>query len=230
MPAELLVPNATKADFNREGHRPYITLFEGFQDEVLGIDATKWTVTNPATGTAWTRAASGAYLQVSAVPNANEVARFVSVDRWILAPGSWGTNTIMRRLILEFEMKLANVANLDNTICFFGLTPSVADTRATAGIAGFALLADVLQSITDSGGAETTATAFGETLTNWNKLRIEAYAGAIRFYVNEVLKATHTANLPSTPMYLNFYADTEAGGAATLFLANGRAWTEDIKR
>jgi len=209
--------------------RPAIHLYEGWQDE-LGIDFTVWTVTNPATGVAWARGADGADLMASSIPNANETARLRSNQRWVAAPTLYGTNKILRRLILEFEMQLANVANMDNTLCFFGLTPAIGNDRSSNNIIGFALLADVLQTLTDLGGVETVNTGFGETLTNKNKLRIEVLLNTVRFYLNETLLATHITNLADLPMYLNFFVDTEAGGAATIKVGVTRAWFEDIVR
>lgn len=209
--------------------RPAIYLYEGWQDEA-GIDAAVWTWANPATGVAWARGADGADLMATSIPNANETARLNSNQRWVVAPTLYGTNKVLRKFILEFEMQLANVANLDNALCLFGLTPAVGNDRSSNNIIGFALLADVLQTVTDLAGAETVFTGFGETLTNKNKLRIEIYANVIQFYLNEALIATHTANLPDQPMYLNFFTDTEAGGAATFKLGISRCWMEDMVR
>lgn len=209
--------------------RPSIHLYEGWQDEA-GIDATVWTVTDPATGAAWARGASGAYLRATSAPNANETARLRSNQRWIAAPDIYGTNTVLRKLVLEFEMKLTGVANLDETLTFIGLTPAVGNDRSSNNIIGWGINTDALESITDDAGVETTNTGFGETLTNWNKLKIEIYSGHVKFYINEVEVADHTTNLPDLPMYLNFFIDTAAGGAATIELGVIRAWTEDIAR
>jgi hypothetical protein len=209
--------------------RPSIDFIETWQDEV-GIDATVWTVTDPATGAAWSRGASGAYLRATSAPNASETTRLVSDQRWVAAPDTYGTNTVLRRLVLEFELKLTTVANIMNATSFLGLTPGAGDNRGGNNIIGFALASDVLQSVTDNGGAETVNTTFGETLTNWNKLKIDISAGHVKFYVNEVEVADHTTNLPDAPMYINYYIVTEAGGAATIELGNTRAWTEDIAR
>jgi hypothetical protein len=209
--------------------RPSIDFIETWQDEA-GIDATVWTVTDPATGAAWSRGASGAYLRATAAPNADETARLVSDQRWIAAPDTYGTNTILRRLVLEFELKLTTVANIDNTLAFFGLTTATDHDRTDNNIIGFALASDVLQSLTDNAGAETVNTTFGETLTNWNKLKIEIYAGHVKFYVNEVEVADHTTNLPDAPMYLNYFIDTDGVGAATIELGVIRIWNEDITR
>ena len=205
---------------------PYLA--ETWQDE-LGIDFTVWQVINPATGVAWARGAAGAYLRANSIPNANETARLRSVQRWIAAPGIYGTNTIIRGLCLEFAFMLTNLANWDNTQSILGLTAGIADTRATNDIIGFGLVGvgNALQTVTDLAGAETVNTGFGEALTNWNKLMIRVTAGVVRFYLNEALVATHVTNLPDFPMYANFYCGTNAGGAAAINIGPVRVWHED---
>lgn len=210
--------------------RPSICLYEGWQDEA-GIDLSVWTVTNPVTGAAWSRGDSGAYLRATSAPNATETCRLVSDQRWIAAPDTYGTNTILRKIALEFELKLTNIANLDETMTFLGLTTAVADNRGSNNIIGWGINTDILESITDNAAAETTNTTFGETLTNWNKLKIEAYTGHVKFYINEMEVAEHTTNLPDYPFYLNFFIDTDgAGGASTIELGITRVWYEDIYR
>lgn len=211
--------------------RPKITLCETWQDEA-GIDLSIWTVTNPATGAAWSRGSSGAYLRATSAPNANEVCRLVSDQRWIAAPDNYSNNTSIQRTVLEFELKLTTVANIDNANSFLGLTTAVADTRVSNNIIGWALSTDALQSITDNAGAETTTTDF-HSLTleaTWHKLLIDIHSGQVDFYVNNCLHASHTTNLPDYPMYLNYYIDTEAGGASTIELGIIRVWYEDILR
>ncbi len=212
-------------------YRPLITFDETWQDEA-GINTAVWTATNPVTGTAWTRSASGAYLRVYSVPNANETARLVSDQRWFCGPDTYGTSTVLRRLVVEFEMKLTNVANLDNANSFFGLCSADDDTykEAASYQATFALSADSLIGSTVDNGVATETACSGVTLTNWNKYRIDVYSAGIKFYVNETLKATNVANLPDAPMYLCWYGDTEAGGTATVEIANIRVWTEDVAR
>jgi len=218
-------------DLSRMGGRPLVNLYEGWQAEA-GIDATVWTVTNPATGAAWSRGASGAYLRATSAPNANENARLRSNQRWIFAPTVYGVNTILRRAFLEFELRITALANLDNANFILGLTQGVGDTRGTVNLTGFALVGggNALQTVTDLAGVETVNTGFGETLTNWNKLMIEVFLNTVRFYLNETLIATHVANLSSLPYYINFYAPTGAGGAATIELGIARGWQEDMAR
>lgn len=210
--------------------RPAQYLYEGWQDEA-GIDATIWTITNPAGGTAWARAADGADLMVSSIPNANETARIRSNMRWPMMPTLYGTNKVLRRFNLDFEMQLADIANMDNALCVFGLTPGIGNDRTSNDIIVFCLTGDGLQTLTDRGGVETVNSGFaGVTLTSKNKFHIEIYLNHVKFYLNEVQLADHAANLPDQAMYVNFFVDTEAGGAATIKLGIIRAWPEDIAR
>jgi hypothetical protein len=211
--------------------RPRNELYEGWQEEA-GIDPGLWTVTNPATGTAWQRAAVTEDLMAFASPNANENCRLLSAQRWIVSPTTYGINKILRRFTLEFELKVTNLANFDNVNWFLGLSPTAVATRATNSIIGFALVGggNALQTLTDLGGVETVNTGFGETLTNKNKLKIDVSLNTVDFYLNETKIASHVANLPLGPMYLNFYAPTGAGGLAQLSLGIIRAWTEDLAR
>lgn len=206
---------------------PYLA--ETWQDEPA-IDFTVWQIVNPAAGTLWNSGPSGwMYLRANSVPNANNIARLRSVRRWVVGPGNYGTNSIVRGMCLEFDFMLTNLANWDNTQSFLGLGSGVADTRATNNIIGFGLVGagNALQTVIDNGGAETVDTGFGEVLTNWNKLKIRITEDAIRFYLNEVLIASHAMDVPNIPMYIQFYCDTNAGGAAAINIGVVRAWHED---
>jgi len=220
--------------------RPEIQLFEGWQDE-LGIDFTLWTLLNPAT--AWARGAGAGvaapHLVATNTMILNELSRLVGNQRWPIAPDTWAANTILRRVVFEFEMTIATLASLDNTACFFGLTPAQAATRITQDIIGFALIGagNDLQTVTDAATVETVNTGFAENLALYNKFRIDILtpliAGvptpSVRFYLNEALLATHVTNLPDLPMYPNFYFDTAAGGSISQ-IGIIRIWTEDYQR
>jgi len=217
--------------------RPLPSLYEGWQDEA-GIDLTLWTPTNPGAGAAWARGAFGESLMASASPNALNNARLRSNQRWIASPDNYGANKVISRFILEFEADFTGFANFDNANFFLGLTGAIGDTRSTAlaNLNGFSLVGagNALQTLSAVGGAETTFTGFGENLLLANKFRIELFlfaapgVGHGKFYLNDVLIATHVVNNPSnTPMYLNFYAPAGAGGAATVRLGITRCWYED---
>lgn len=217
--------------------RPEMSLYEGWQDE-LGIDFTLWTVVNPAT--AWARGAGAGVAAGSLVATAplliNEVSRLVGNQRWPVMPDLSGTNTILRVIELEFEMTLSDVTQLVIGTCFFGFTPNQADTRASNNIVGFGLVgaapAQALQTITDLAGVETVNTGFGENMAALNKFKVTvvqiAGVGTIQFYLNEVLIASHIANLPDLPMYPNWYFDTTALGPCTPQIGIIRIFTEDV--
>lgn len=214
------------------GTRPLINLYEGWQDEA-GIDVLVWTPTDPVAGAAWARGAIGENLMAYSSPNLNENARIRSNQRWVADPTLYATNKILRRFSLEFEAHFIGSANFDNVNFLLGLTSAVGDTRATNNIMGFALVGvgNTLETLTDAGGAETVNTGFGEDLLLTNKFKIDVSLNSVAFSLNEVVIATHIVNLPSNaPFYLNFYAPTGAGGAATIRLGIIRAWTEDITR
>lgn len=214
------------------GGRPDMDLFEGWQDE-LGIDFTLWSLTHPAT--AWSRGAGAGvaapFLVATAPLLLNEVSQLVGNQRWQIAPDTWGVNTIVRQTILEFEMTTTLVANLDNAVCFWGLTPAQANNRASNNIIGLGLVGDALQTVTDLAGVETVNTGFGEDLATYNKFRIEILAvagvGTVLFYLNETLIATHITNLPDLPMYPNWQFDTEATGGAVPQIGVVRLWHHD---
>lgn len=218
------------------GTRPNVSFYEGWQDEA-GIDITSWAITNPGVGVPWARGAFGESLMASSEPAINMNARLRSLQRWIVSPDNYSSRKIIRRFTLEFEAIFANVANFDNVNFFLGLTPNVGDTRASDNILGWTLVGagNDLQTLGDAGSAERAFSGFGEDLTLDNKFRIEVFrfappgVGYSRWYLNDVLVATHVDNNPSNaPMYLNFYAPAGAGGAATIRLGIIRAWPEDI--
>ncbi len=211
------------------GLEPTRSVMETWQD-VLGINPNIWTVTNPATGAAWARGESGGFLYAESTPNANEVARIRSVQQWIHSANTPNLNLIIKKTILEFELLLGVPANLDNTLSFFGFTNIAGATRASDNLIGFGLLADVLQTITDSGSAETVATGFGEDLTLHNKFRIEIYEGNIDWYLNEVLIANSATNIPTVPCHLNFFTDLDAGGPSVIDLGIVKCWYEMVER
>jgi len=105
-------------------------------------------------------------------------------------------------------MTLGVHTNVDNTLSFWGWMPIAAGLRTTDNIIGFALIGDDLQTVTDSGGGETVNTGFGETMANHNKFKIVIEEEQVLFFLNEVLIATHTTNVPTIPVLSNFFLDT----------------------
>lgn len=215
--------------------RPLLSLYEGWQDEA-GFDSTIWTAVVTVTGAVTRSVAEPPYLKyILSGPANGDTARLHGDQRWFCGPDTYGTNTILRRLVMEFEAKFATVESIDNPTFFMGLASIQLATRATTNIAGFILAVDALNSITDDGVGETAKAVGAPVLTNWHKYRIEVLAGTIYFYVDEVLRATHTTaaveRLPDTAMFPVFYLPQEAGASGgELHTGIVRIWTEDIVR
>lgn len=196
--------------------------------ETEAVDAAIWASTPPATGTFAISTGADGFLRLGIIPNANETGRLRSLLRFPVPPSNMGPNSLARRIIFEFRAALGNVANIDNTLSIIGgLTYVAAADRTTNALIIFALVGDALQTVTDDGGAETVNTGFGETLTDNNLFGIEIIRGAVRFYLNGARIATHIANLPNVPMYINHFIDTEGGGAGNFYLSEQRLYVED---
>ena len=149
----------------------------------------------------------------------NQTARLRTIFTFRATPSvfdSQSPTSMVRGMYVEWEAKVTNVANLDNSATFMGLNASASATRATTNLIGFGLNSDSLISITDNAGTESTTAISGITLTNRNLYRITVTGGQIEFSVNGNLVATHTTNIPDIIGYLQYYLDTEGGGSSTL--------------
>jgi len=198
---------------------------------ILGIRATTYHVTNPVTGVAWAVSVADSYSPMAvSSPNASENCRLVTQGPFAV-PGNTD-NYIFKSMTLEFEIMIATVANIDNAVTFFGMSPAVDSDRTTNNILGWCLASDVLQAIYDGAGSEAlTACAVDWAATDPHKLRIDINGLSTgietKFTVDGVLKATKTSNFLTKPFYLNFYVATEAGGASSVKLGMIHLWLRD---
>lgn len=215
--------------------RPQFSLYEGWQDEA-GIDAAVWTTVVTGTGAVARDVTEPPFLKVLLSGPANaDTARLYANQRWFCGPDTYSPNTILRRLVMEFEAKFAVVASIDNAAFFMGLASAQLATRVSNNLAGFILTAGALNSITDDGGGEVVKAVGAPVLTTWHKYRMEVEAGTIYFYIDEALVATHTTvaveHLPDTAMFPVLYLPQGAmvnGGQ--LHTSIIRVWTEDLVR
>lgn len=215
-----------------------LALFEDWRKETSSVvDLKKWVVAGTGTA-ALTRTIGAAttvpkFYVVLSGPANSDAMRLRSRRRWDVGPDTWGTNTIYRKLIVEWEFRIGTVASIENTTCFMGLGASTTATRASDNLIGYVLTADALNAITDDGVGETVSAVGAPVVTNLHKLRMEIYAGTVDFYVDEVLQATHTTgageDLPDQAMYLHFYLPQEAAAnGATLEIGNINSWYEGL--
>lgn len=207
---------------------PYLT--ETWQDPA-GIDFTVWNVATGAGGTVARSVATEPYQEVllgGAAPG--DTARLYTVWEWQLGPDTWGTATLVKKLVMEWEALIDNVADVDNATFFMGLGALAVTTRASNDIAGVILVGDAYNFITDDGGAETVTVLPSAPATNArHKFKLVAYAGTIELWCDETLEVTHTTaageNLPDVNAHCQFYCTQEAGGGGTGVLHVGPVGT-----
>ena len=189
-----------------------------FPEDCLEIDSRYWGITNPTSGTDWAATTEGMHRCFKVIPDASMTARLVHKFAYACSPTVFGdSDSYFKGCVYEFPIKLADVANIDNTKFFLGLSQANDADRSTNDIFGFILSSDGLYALEDDGGTEETEDLSDVTLTDWNLFRIEIWNGYIMFYVNNVLRKTIASSLEGT-YYPNFFIDTEAGGAASLFI------------
>lgn len=196
------------------------SLIETWQDPA-GIDFTVWNTAVGAGGTVARSAATDPYQEVlMGGAAAGDTARLYTVYEWQLAPDTWGTATLVKKLVMEWEALIDNVTEVDNATFFMGFGSLVLTTRASNDIAGVILTADAYNFITDDGGAETVTALPSAPATNArHKFKLVAYAGTIELWCDETLEVTHTTaaaeNLPDVNAYGQFYCTQEVGGLGT---------------
>lgn len=201
---------------------------ETWQDET-GIDAGVWAVTDPATGAAWSRGASGHYLRAISSPNASENCRLVSLRRWQCSPTYFAhPRACNKRFFLEFEIWLTNPANMNNGTCFWGLTQAPGDDRSTNNIIGFGLnMMNEWECILDAVGMENTHNTMVNPTTK-NRFGVAIAGNLVEFYVNGGISHIVGTGQDMSPGYLNFYTETGAAGAATVETGIIRCWHSDL--
>lgn len=198
----------------------YPTLSEFWASDVAGIDGNKWVTAVAGAGTVTrTVTATGVpiFVRLNTVDAVDaSTARLRTVVLFRAQPTNFTTSFTPKKFTIQWEARFTGVANIDNATFFMGLISGITDTRATANIIGFGLSADAIQTITDSAGVETVNSPSGITLTNFNEYRIEIIrtdVNTVRFFINDILVATHIANIPNINGYCNFFTDNEAAAA-----------------
>lgn len=210
-----------------------------FEDWLDGIDPLVWTLTNPVTGTALALTDNNGVVTLQSIPNASENTRIVSTRRWISAIGA-GSNHVLRKFIIEWEMTGANFANVNDAAFLVGLSTGLADNKATANVIGFTLsVAKALTAYSSNGGnTQETALATVGAPNTWQKFRLELSGGLtgvsiIDYFVNDAHVARHDGSaapfaVPSGMFYHQIYFPTTAGGAATFIYGGMRCWYENV--
>ena len=198
----------------------YPVLSEFWANDNTGIDLNIWTTAVGSAGTVTRVITDTDFLKVrlNTVDAVDASTARITTDVLFRASaGGYTTSSISKRFVIEWECKFTGTANIDNATFVMGLVPGTTSTRATTDIIAFGLSADAIQTITDSGGVETTNLPGGITLTNRNKYRIEITrpggTNTVEFAINETIVATHTTNIPSLNAYWTAFTDNEAAAA-----------------
>ena len=146
----------------------------------------------------------------------------------------WATaldNSVYNKLTMEWSCQFgASGASIDNAVTFMGLGTGQPSIRTTADIGGFIFVSDAINTITDLAGTETLTVPTGvPAITVVNKYKMILGPGAtIGFYINNVLMATHTTNLPGAQVvYPAFSMANDAGGANSMRVGPLRIWMEE---
>ena len=135
-----------------------------------------------------------------------------------------------QQLVLEWEAIITGVAGVDETLTGMGLcsAPGSSARRDQNNIAMFSIVSDALRTLTDNAGTETeTAITGAPTLTDIHTYKIVVRAGAVDFYVDGVLKNTHTTNLPASVLAVAFALNTTNGSAASIDVRSVRCYFLD---
>lgn len=219
-----LVDGAKNIGFNRD--LPYLTEF--FTDET--IDASVWdeTITNSGT-IAFTMESGYKFVRLSTGATNVSTSVLNTDQRFEFRPNSFNIiSNAITRIVLEWDMRFTNVANILNTSFIAGFGNAKTSIRTSNNIAAICLNGDVLTAITDDAGTEAlTDISAGITVTNWNKYRITAVPGnSVAFYINDTLVATHNvaAEIPDDVMYIVFHNANDAAADADVDVAHIRQW------
>lgn len=239
----MIDPIGTLREITKMAFRPKFMLGETWQDEA-GIDPVVWTLATGGTGAVARSVAEPPYLKVVlSGPTNADTAWLYSNMRWFTNPDGYGPHTILKRVVLEWEWKMATVASILESMFFMGLAETQLVDRGQGNLIGFILdaVADELYSITDDGVGETTKDTGLDAadLLSWHKSKIEVYGqnqqGLVDFYIDEELVTTHTTlaaeDLPDTAMYIALNMIQQAGAnGGELHTGPISLWLEDIVR
>lgn len=205
--------------------------FFGFEEKIEtgSLDTTnKWTEATANTGAVSIAGAGGIKMETGAT-----AASTVSLQTKRNFAGSvnhlgTASSKMFKRWFMEFGAYLTDVANINNTTFIMGFCATAASIKADDNmVAGFILTGDTLFARSNvTAGTEDTDISAGITLTDVHLFKIEHDGTQIKFYVDGVLKATHTTHVPSI-FFPIFYIGNGAGTVSgKVTINNLRAWYE----
>lgn len=203
------------------------SLVELWQSEA-GIDAALWLTVVTGTGVVSRTITDNHACIWLNTPAGADSASILSQQRWRAAT-TIAASSMPRRMVFEWECYMSSQANTGANF-FMGTGPG-ADNRSVNNIMGFILAAagGNFTTLTDNAGVEETTNvnpSYPGDAT-WGLYRIEILSGSVKFYINRVLVATHTAQLPNTYDFLNFYNISGVAVAESVLIGAVRVWFDD---
>ena len=152
--------------------------------------------------------------------------------------GHTAATTTIKRTWIEIVMSGIGLAtSIDNTRAWFGIVAQANNFgtphRQSNSIFGFGWASDVLQTFSDNAGTETTQATtnvitWAATLHKYG-ISLDADNG-LRFYVDDVLEATITTNIPNNIAEgtISFEVLNDAAANIGFDLGEIRVWEEDV--
>jgi len=166
--------------------------------------------------------------------------RFVGETYLLTSPGDWFAYVQAGQLAggatwasdMEFNMTVKHIPTTAQA-GFWGLHSAATTIPTTARHIGFYQSAGVLYATNADGATQTTTNiSAGITLTAWNNYKFIWDNGTnIKFYINDVLRATHSTNLPSgttDPPTIHTRATTNGTGTDAMVCKHGLVLVFDI--
>ena len=151
--------------------------------------------------------------------------------------GQTALTTAIERANFEFVSLLSGDTRQDNAVSFYGLVfedtaEPTAATRTTENLIGWYWASDVLRAFVDNGGTETTSaltSAVDVGVLHKYKISLDRAAG-VQYFVDDVLQATITTNIPTTSGAgrICWNVQNDVALALEARLGTIRAWMEDL--
>lgn len=209
------------------------TLDSLFDDFVGGaIDASIWGTFISGTGSVSTAIDDdrGSYcsdLRTGALSGSR--AALYGIDDWQRRSGDSGSEIVgydntsaVEYLVMEFEAKFFDRADMNNADVLLGFAPNDTDDRSSDDVSGFILNGDELAVLTDLSGTETVTAVPGtpDIETQLNHYRMYYMAEKVIFMFNHSVVAVHTTNLANDVVFPIFLVESDVASTCGICVTN----------
>ena len=137
------------------------------------------------------------------------------------------SSSMFKKLVVEWNMKVGNIGNFDETKSIVGMTSTDVADRDTNGVCGFIVDGGVLKCLVDDGGVESLSGDIGGVVSDYNLYRIEMDTET-RFYKNQTLIHTAPGTLTGGLEYFMIHAKNDTTANAYLSWFGLRIYFEEM--